>query len=711
MSIPLIAQRIITQDGHTLDSVHNHFASDSIDSKSIPTGLYVWRVSEYFGDTISDTPDTLTHHFPNSNYTAGTTMQYSHTGNIGAPRLSRLFKAINTLHTPFIFTQPYDFFYKKPSDVLFTNTKSPFTNITYHSRGNRITGDDHFKLRFATNINKRLGFGVDVDYIYGRGYYASQATSLTSGRLHGSYLGQNYHAHFFVESNYTKMAENGGLEDDGYIITPQNYSANYSTSDYPTRLTQTWNRTGLFRTYLSHRYLLGIHRTYLPNGTLVKEQKDAFSKKLTQPTDSNQIITIDSIQHLPFLPQPHTPIDSSDESSNSPRYIRQFTPIMSLFHTFQFDKSYRKFTQNTTPKAYYTNAEFYPAGSGSNDKTDYLGLSNLLGIEVIEGFNKWVKAGMKLFIRYDLRSFQLPTNATQLERYNDNLLSLGALLYRKQSHYFRFEALGELATNGTTWGMFNLKGEATLRVPLAHDTLTANFSARLANEIPTFYYRHYHSRYTWWDNTHLNNILTSQLGGTISHKKSTLRLNIHSLQNYTYFAETATPNSGNTWGYTTAISVKQSSKNLQVIAFTIKQQFDWRMLHGELNATYQTSSNQDALPLPKLTAYANLYLLFRLAKVLGVELGIDGSYFTKYYAPTYTPVIGQFATQDANYRTKVGNYPVLNAYANFHLSKCRFYIAYTHLNQNSNGGRPFMIPHNPLNPRGLQLGISWTFLN
>lgn len=714
-SLALSAQRIIHEHGASLDSIENVFKSgDSIDSKSVPKGIYTWRTSPYFGDVIPTRPDTVSHLFPNSNYTMGETMQYSHTGNIGAPRISRIFRSTSTLHSPFIFSEPLDYFYKKPHEVVFTNTKSPFTNITYHSRGDRTTGDDHFKLLFATNVNRRLGFGVDVDYVYGRGYYGSQATSLLNGRLHGSYIGQMYQSHFFIESDYTKMGENGGLEEDGYIITPQNYSANYSTRDYPTRLNNTWTRTGQFRTYFTQRYHLGIHRTYLPDGTLVKEDNMALGKKLTQLTDTTLTATIDSAQLVALTTKRLSTLQdttTTDGEVETPQYIKHFIPVISLIHTLQLDQNYRKFTQNATPTAYYTNSPYYSTAGGSNDKTEYFNLSNLLGIEIIEGFNKWVKAGMKLFVRYDLRSFKLPLNSVDYQRYNENLLSVGAQLYSYKSKFVQFDTQGELATDGDSWGLFNIEGKAKLNLPLAHDTLKTNFMARFANERPTFYYRHYHSHHTWWDNIGLNNIITSHLGGELQYKRIGVRVDIHSLQNYTYFAETATPTADNKWGYTTALGVKQANKNIQILALTASQGFSWKALHGEIKATYQATSDADALPLPSLTAYANLFLRLRVAKVLGVELGIDGTYFTKYYGPTYAPVIGHFVTQDATYRTQVGNYPVLNAYANFSLSKCRFYISYRHLNASGDGGRSFFVPHYPLNPRGLQLGISWTFLN
>ena len=114
--------------------------------------------------------------------------------------------------------------------------------------------------------------------------------------------------------------------------------------------------------------------------------------------------------------------------------------------------------------------------------------------------------------------------------------------------------------------------------------------------------------------------------------------------------------------------------------------------------------------MPAFTGYTNLYLLFRIAKVLRTEFGADLRYFTEYYAPTYSPVIGQYCLQDPAERVKVGNYPVVNVYVNFHLKHTRFYFMASHVNRSS-GGRPFLVPHYPLNEMVIRLGLSWNFFN
>ncbi len=126
---------------------------------------------------------------------------------------------------------------------------------------------------------------------------------------------------------------------------------------------------------------------------------------------------------------------------------------------------------------------------------------------------------------------------------------------------------------------------------------------------------------------------------------------------------------------------------------------------------WQTTSDKYVLPLPTLTAYTNLYLKFRIAKVLNTEFGADLRYFTEYYAPTYCPAIGQYATQPGEDRIKVGNHPVINVYVNFQLQHTRFYVMVSHVNYSDEGGTTYGAPHYPINPLTVRLGLSWNFFN
>ena len=188
-----------------------------------------------------------------------------------------------------------------------------------------------------------------------------------------------------------------------------------------------------------------------------------------------------------------------------------------------------------------------------------------------------------------------------------------------------------------------------------------------------------------------------------------MKIGIESIQNHVFLQEKQEDGEKGTLATRKyGIEVAQSSQNIQVLSAALSHALRWGILNWENEWTFQQSS-ESTLPLPKLNIWSNVFLRFRIAKVLDTELGADVRYFTEYYAPAYSPAIGLFAVQSPSHRTLIGNYPWINAYLNFKLKGVRFYLAYNHLNQSE--GRYFLVPHYPTNQRMLQFGICWTFFN
>ena len=247
------------------------------------------------------------------------------------------------------------------------------------------------------------------------------------------------------------------------------------------------------------------------------------------------------------------------------------------------------------------------------------------------------------------------------------------------------------------------------------DSVGLTLRAASLNRKPTFFYRHFQSKYLWWDNN-LDKQLTTRIGATIESRKFDLRLSAdaYNISNYTYFATAAEQQiiSGQIAPVTTLNTyVAQSSKSINLLVIGLDKAFRLGLFNWENSLFFQTTSDKTVLPLPALTAYSNLYLKFRIAQVLNTELGIDMRYFTKYYAPTYSVGIGQYATQPEGEQIKVGNHPILSAYVNFHLKHTRFYVMASHFNYSDEGGTTFGAPHYPVNPFVVRFGLSWNFFN
>ena len=95
-------------------------------------------------------------------------------------------------------------------------------------------------------------------------------------------------------------------------------------------------------------------------------------------------------------------------------------------------------------------------------------------------------------------------------------------------------------------------------------------------------------------------------------------------------------------------------------------------------------------------------------QVLMVQLGANMYYNTSYYAPYYEPATQQFQVQD---EVKVGNFPLVNAYVNFHLKQARFFVMGYNLGSKFVNPNYFSLAHYPLDPFVLKMGVAVTFNN
>lgn len=661
-------------DGNRYDRNGNPIDTTAvIDANTIPIGLFSWKIDERLGNIFETPVDTIQHAFQNTNDTGGPTGHYTYLGNLGAPRISHVFFERKET-SQFFFTDPYDFTVRRPEDIVYTNTKSPFTNLTYYKQGDGRYGEERFKVYFAVNVNKRLGFGFDIDYTYGRGKYTSQSTALFNGNLFAYYRGDNYDMHFSFINENLKVAENGGIADDRYITHPLEMAEGrktYATYDIPINLNDIWNKNTGYHAFLTHRYNLGFYRD-------VTQENDTVTRTV-------------------------------------------FVPVTSFIHTVKMDMNRRKYIsydkeQNQT---YFQNNYL---GNDSTDVTKHFSIKNTVGISLREGFNKWAKAGLTAFMSFEHRRFTLTDtlDGTAGRRiptdHKENILSVGGQLIKEQGKTIHYNVLGEVALIGEDAGQFSVEGQGDLNFRLFGDTVRLEANAYIKNLNPTFYFRHFHSKHYWWDNEDLSKIMRTRIEGklNIDRWRTQLKVGVENIKNYTYLDNTSIKitDKQNEVSFKNNIAVRQHSGNIQVFNAALRQDFKLGILHLDNEVVYQKSSNQQVLPLPDLVLYHNLYIQFGLAKrVLNIELGADVRYFTQYYAPDYAPAIGQFYLQNPETRFKLGGYPLVNAYLNLHLKRTRIFVQMYNLIQGTGEKSYFLAPHYPLNPRILKVGLSWNFFD
>ncbi len=744
-----------SMDGFTVtDNTFNpNRALDSLKTshKTVPKGMHMWTIDGNFGDMTPQVPDTAQHLVMNTIFTEGLYGEYNTTGNLGSPRLSRI--ATDRDFSPrMAFLEPYGYFITKPSELRFTNTLSPITDLYYNSCGNKTNGEDHIKALFATNINKEAGFGFKFDYLYGRGYYQNQSGAYFDYTMWGSYIGQRYQAHLIMSFDHMKTTENGGIADDEYVTHPEAQSDTYASDEIPVILSNNWNRNDAFHLTLSHRYNIGFHKEV----PMTEEEKDAkrFALKSQKENDSlkptdgkDDKATAAPSKRLSGRPDDAVIVGDlpNDSVKDDTRKLAEerakeladslleakrleaadtswvkdiYVPVTSFIHNMNYDTNTRTYIAYASPTGYYRNR--YQAivdkafGDSIYDDIKYHSIRNRFAVALMEGLNKYVPMGLKLFIGHELRHFELPELGTNAYgTYNESNVSVGGQLLKTLGNTLHYKAMLETTLVGEDVGDVKIDGEGDVKFALSKDTVNVTLKAFYHLTNPTFLQRHYHSKHFWWDHDGFNKQMHTHLEGIFALQRTDTKVRVayDNLQNYVYLAESYSRPTSSTISDFTA-EVRQSSKNISLVTAMIEQNFKLGPLRWENRLTFQKSSDEDILPVPTFNVWTNLYLDFKIAKVLKVHFGADMYWFSSYYAPEYCAQLGQYAVQEnETVKAKVGNYPIVSAYLNFKLKQCRFFIMMSHVNAGSGNKNSFLTPHHPLNESVLRTGLVWTFNN
>ncbi|MCC8114458.1 MAG: putative porin [Bacteroidales bacterium] len=629
---------------------------------------YCWRATAPLGLIEPMPMDTLEYNYFQHAIPSEVSYAYACTGNLGAEGKNMLF----------LEQAPISNFFLQDAQMAWTptqakqrfyNTRIPMTLVSYDAGGGRDNAQERLTTIFSGNFNKRTQFGANLDYIYSKGSYEYQATKGLTWGLNGSYLGDRYEFQGAWNHYNLLNKENGGITDDLYITDPAVLQGGVSTispKSIPTNLTSAHTRIVGGELFLNNRYKVGYWR------------------------------------------------DIHDEENPDSVLYSEYIPVTSFIWTLQYKNARHSFIDNSKTEMRNFFEHTYLNPDLTDDRTSYSAFTNTVGVALLEGFNKYAKFGLAAFVTFETRKFKqavdtldrsvpedinldaLPANITTiLDRKTQNLAWVGGELTKQQGSILHYKARGEIGILGDAIGEVKIKGEIDTRIPLLRDTVDINLYGYLNNTTAPYLLQEYKSNHFVWQNN-FGKEQRLRLGGqiTIPWSNTTIDIATETLKNLIYFNESALP--------------QQHSGAVQVFSANLYQNLHVGILHWDNKITYQTSTEETVMPLPKLAVYSNLYLLCRIA-TLHLQFGIDCDYYTSYYAPGYQPATATFYNQR---EMKVGNYPFMTAYANMKLGRTRFYVMMTHVNQGMIGGdNYFSIPHYPLNPRRFQLGLSVDFQN
>jgi hypothetical protein len=623
-----------------------------------------WSVIAPLGLREQATIDTLMLNYSRQSVPSEVSDAWACTGNLGAEGTNMIWLD-RSQRSDFFFRDALEAWLPSLSTMKFYNTRIPMTLLSYNASGGKENAQDRLRGTFSGNINRRAQAGALLDYLYSKGSYANQATKDLVWGFNGSYIGDRFEFQGFYNHYNMLNKENGGITNDLYITDPAELQGGVSTingKSIPTNLSYAHSRIVGGELYLNSRYKVGYWH---------EEQKE-----------NDTIVT------------------------------RTYIPVTSFVWTLNLQHGRHVFTDDnkTETSKFFENTYLDP--TTTYDKTSYVGLSNTFGVSLLEGFNKYAKFGLSAYITHQLLKYtQTPDDfdftqgdydITDVPNYfysisdktTQNLAWVGGQLTKQRGSLLTYEATGQFGFVGPAAGDVRVDGSVTTKFKLFGDTVAINGYAMFNNEHPQFLMNEYRSNHFVWKND-FGKERTLKFGGRllVPHTGTRINVGVENIQNHIYFGSDYMP--------------VQNSGSVQVFSAQLEQNFRVGILNWDNRVTYQTTSDEAVIPLPKLAVYSNLYLLFHIA-TLQMQFGVDCDYYTKYYAPNYQPATMSFANQQ---EIKVGNYPFMNVYANMKLKKARFYVMFSHINQGLTGYNYFSLPHYPLNPRRLQLGVSVDFAN
>ncbi len=630
--------------------------------KTILEPSYAWIDVPPLGLREQATIDTLYQNYSLEFIPQEVSRAYATTGNYCGSGQNMIFME-RPIMSDFYFRDAVSHWLPSTQTIKWYNTRIPMTLLSYNFGGGKQDGQDRFKTIFTANANKRVQIGALIDYIYSKGSYDYQAAKDFTWGFSGSYIGERFELQGNFYHYNLLQKENGGITDDAYIRDPasvQGGNTSVNCKDIPVNLTGAFNRVRGTDLYLNSRYKMGFWK---------------------------------------------------EEQINDTTVTRTLIPVTSIIWTLNYSDGTHRFINNNAPQntSFWENTYFSP--DFTKDTQEFWKLQNTVGLSLLEGFNKYAKAGLSAFITHQVRSYKLRTEFNESDQAQakiltpdpypsmitsetQNLAWIGAQLTKQQGRIFNYTATGEIGVLGAAAGEIKVNGEISTRIPLFGDTVQINANGHFTNLTAPWLMQHMKSNHFIWDNNFAKT-RSLRFGGEliIPWTRTSLSLNVENLQNSIYFGTNGLP--------------RQYGGSAQIISATLRQNFKFGPFHWDNTITYQTSSENEVIPLPNLTVYSNMYLLFHIA-TLHVQLGLNCDYFTKYKGVNYQPATMGFYNQNL---IDIGDYPFVSIYANCKLSKCRFYVMMSHVNQGMTGSMYFSMPHYPMNPRRLQMGLSIDFAN
>lgn len=636
----------------TLGSATTVLAAD----EKVPTHIRAWQLDKWTGvaDTLAGVDTTYMDH-PMRSQLNDYSISNITNSNIVSPVQSRVY-FYRQKNVDFLFADPYAPYIITPQQVKYYHTTTPYSTVAYKKGFVTDLAQNDISFSFTGNVSRRTNLGMTIDYLNSFGRFANQEGKTVFGSIFGSYNGDHYSLQSSFTWNTLSNFENGGLSN------PSDLQGVLQPEDMPVKM-RGMSALRYISGYLNHYYSICVER----------ERKVNYRER----NEEGKWVKKDSIKI-------------------------EYVPVTTFRHIFEVNDATKRYVEKSIGQSILPN--LYRDSTATNDSVACLTIKNTLAVTFEEEFNTWLKFGAMVYAmnenqRHILIDTLLPApdlpDSIYLPEWSNNTY-IGGALYKNRGKYIHYGFDGNVCLVGYKLGEFQVNGHMDAGFRLGKDSMTIAAKAFFRNETPDYYLQHYRSNHYQWENT-LQKTLRLHVSGEVAYPtqwvKPKLNVSFENITKHIYFDTDGLP--------------KQMDGNIQVLAADLQLNITTPWINLDNHVIYQHASS-DKLPLPALTLYHNLYYHGCWFKALDAQIGVDMRFFTKYYAPILNPALGQFCVQN---QEQVGNYPVMNVYANFYVRSLRLklFAQYQHFNASFMGKQYFEMPGYPMAPDMFRAGLAWHF--
>ena len=592
-----------------------------------------------------------------------------------------------------IFYTPYRLWNHSAEDLPQYNTKTPYTELAYYGTlfANKEKEESNVKVLTTQNITPELNLTLEFKRYGGNGMLKREDTGNRTFVAATNYTGKKYLMHAGFIYNKIDRSENGGIIDETWIR-----DTTVDSREIDVYLRDASNKI--------KRNTVFLDQTYRIPFSFLKDLKGRKERKRAEALRDSIMSCGDSIAIAAFLEAENVKMDEEAAKADT---VKMDTDVTTAFigHSSEYSVFRKTYTDNISDQngRDFYNDMFYLNPARSRDSLRVMRLENKVFIRLQpwkdDGIVSKLDVGIgdKLVNYYSFRPADYLQGGTNVIQ---NSLYLYAGANGQYKKYLTWNAKGKYNFLGYEINDFGIEANMAFSAfpfrrhrqsPL---TVGVHFETNL-NE-PDYYQQRLYTNHYKWEND-FGKISDTRLEASLSIPRWDLAASFGYalLSNNIYY-----DNMG---------IVRQNTAPMSVMTATLKKDFRIWKFHLDHQAMLQLSSNEEVMPLPLVTLNFRYYLQFDVVKkVMQMQIGANGTYNTKWYAPAYNPVLGVFHNQDTR---EYGNCPYIDAFVNIQWKKASIFIKVVNLNMGwPNKSADYFSAAGYIAPqRAIKFGITWPF--